>query len=141
MTPEELAATRSLVDHGRGDGYDIARQLFDHIEYMEGLLNTPEVDDFLDGVRIEAAHQEKRWGSEHDEAKTPGDWFWLIGYLAGKALRAALDGDNEKHMHHCISTGAGLANWHRHAVGKGRMCPGYLPASQTGHNPSSLNEG
>lgn len=50
------------------------------------LLNTPEVLDFVRAVQLEAAHQRKRWPSEHDAGKTDADWFWLIGYLAGKAL-------------------------------------------------------
>lgn len=56
---------------------------------LHDLVNTPEVDDFLKGVRIEAAHQVERWGEAHDRKKSAESWFWLVGYLAGKALRAA----------------------------------------------------
>jgi hypothetical protein len=51
-------------------------------------INTPEIHDFLAAVENEALHQRERWGSEHDAGKTDADWFWLIGYLAGKALHA-----------------------------------------------------
>lgn len=34
-----------------------------------------------------------------------------MGYLAGKALRAAISGDCEKALHHCVSSAAALANW------------------------------
>lgn len=55
----------------------------------EDLLNTPELHDFSKAVVLEAAHQRQRWGAEHDAGKMPADWFWLVGYLAGKALHAS----------------------------------------------------
>lgn len=94
-------------------------------ERLHALLNTPETLRFLEGVRVEVAHQVERWGTVHDRAKEPGDWFWLLGYLASKALRAHVDGDRDKAMHHCISSAAVLANWHSHvAIGGGAMTPG-----------------
>jgi hypothetical protein len=93
----------------------------------------------------------ERFGSEHDNRKTPEDWFWLIGYLAGRALghhREAerLDGEvarasdpgyealqksiahhREKAVHHCITTAAACANWHLAVVGKVSMRPGIDP--------------
>jgi hypothetical protein len=48
-----------------------------------------------------------------------------VGYLAGKALHAAVDGDEDKAKHHCISTAAALYNWHCAISGLDvRMCPG-----------------
>lgn len=89
------------------------------------LLNTPELMRFLEGTRIEVAHQVERWGTVHDRAKEPADWFWLLGYLAGKALRAHNAGEREKALHHCISSAAVLANWHTHILlGGGAMSPG-----------------
>jgi hypothetical protein len=81
---------------------------------------------FVDGTRQEVAHQIQRWGTVHDRAKEPQDWFWLVGYLAGKALKAHIDGDVNKALHHTISSAAVLANWHAqiklgHA---GRFTPG-----------------
>jgi hypothetical protein len=81
-------------------------------EAAEKLLKTPELHDFARGVVLEAAYQIYRWGVEDRKNKTPTDYFWLVGYLAGKALRAALAGDTDKALHHCISTAAALANWH-----------------------------
>ena len=95
------------------------------VEYLEGRINSPEYDEFLRGVRIEALHQVERWGTEHDKAQRPADWFWLVGYLAGKALHAALQGHARKARHHCISTAAALYNWHCAISGTDvRMCPG-----------------
>lgn len=80
---------------------------------LEGLINTPLTADWFDSVRLEAAHQQERWGSQHDTGKTALDWFWLIGYLAQKAATSSMAGDVDKAKHHTISTGAALLNWHR----------------------------
>lgn len=82
---------------------------------VEALLTErdhPETEDFFKGVPLEAAHQRARWSSAHDAGKTPADWFWLVGYLAGKCLAAHIAANREKALHHTISTAAALANWH-----------------------------
>lgn len=76
-----------------------------------------ETSEWFEGVRKEAAYQVARWGVEHDAGKGPEHWFWLVGYLAGKALRSAMDGDLEKAKHHTISTGAALLGWHARLSG------------------------
>lgn len=92
------------------------------------LLNTPETENFDKAVPLEAAHQVNRWGSEHDAGKQPEDWFWLLGYLAGKALASVKAGDMEKAKHHCISSAAVLRNWHAHIrSGDSLMRPGIEP--------------
>jgi hypothetical protein len=111
---------------------------------QNALLNSPENEKFMKGVRLEIAHQVQRWGTAHDRAKRPADWFWLIGYLAGKALHhhqeatrlAGLSAPGqrdldmlahhrEKAMHHTISTGAALGNWHvAIKIGRSDMQPG-----------------
>lgn len=95
------------------------------------LLNTPELRNFSEGVTLEALHQRERWGSEHDAGKTPADWFWLVGYLAGKALHAQTSGNVEKALHHTISTAAALANWHASIAGADTaMRPGIDPVAR-----------
>jgi len=90
--------------------------------------DTPELDDFVKAVVLEAQHQRARWGTEHDTGKGPADWFWLIGYLAGKALYSASSGDLDKAKHHTISTAAALANWHASLSGVSTsMRPGIEP--------------
>jgi hypothetical protein len=92
---------------------------------LEALINSPKTDEWFEGVRLEAAHQQERWGSEHDAGKTSWDWFWLIGYLAQKAAASSVAGDRDKAMHHTISTGAALLNWHRAMTGENtQMRPG-----------------
>lgn len=92
---------------------------------LEGRINTPHTDDWFEAVKLEAAHQVERWGTKHDEGKTPADWFWLLGYLGGKALASAIAGDVEKAKHHTISSGAVLLNWFRRIAGdSSEMRPG-----------------
>lgn len=87
------------------------------VQRLTLLIDTPHTADFMQAVPLEAAHQIKRWGNDHDEGKTPFDWFWLVGYLAQKAAAAAVAGDIEKAKHHTISTAACMLNWHRRLTG------------------------
>lgn len=94
------------------------------IERLNKIINTPQSGDFLRSVSIEAEHQRQRWRSEHDAGKAAADWFWLVGYLAGKALHAHAAGDLVKAEHHIITTAAALFNWHMAMFGKTDMQPG-----------------
>lgn len=78
---------------------------------LNALVNNPQTDDFMVAVRAEMAHQVERWGEAHDRGKSAENWFWLVGYLAGKALRAAITGDMPKALHHCVSSAAAAGNW------------------------------
>lgn len=102
-------------------------ELREEAKRLYNLINTPTTDNYFEGVKLEAAHQNERWGVEHDEGKTSLDWFWLIGYLAQKAAFAAIAGDVVKAKHHCISTSAALMNWHRTFDGESNMRPGIEP--------------
>jgi hypothetical protein len=83
-------------------------------------INTPEIHDFMKAVENEALHQRDRWGADHDAGKTDADWFWLIGYLAGKAMNKP-----EKALHHIITTAAACLNWHAAKIGAhNKMRPG-----------------
>lgn len=107
-----------------GDIQQERDQALARIAELERLLNTPETADFDKGVPLEAAHQIGRWGPEHDAGKTPADWFWLVGYLAGKCLASHIAGNQEKALHHTISTAAVLRNWHNAiATGSSVMRP------------------
>lgn len=87
---------------------DIAA-LVAEVERLVAERDHPETADFLAGVAREVAHQRARWGANHDATKTPEDWFWLIGYLVGKALHKP-----EKRLHHLVTAAAALCNWHRY---------------------------
>jgi hypothetical protein len=117
---------------------DRLKEELDNVDRLKALLDTPEIEDFDKAVPLEAAHQIKRWGAQHDEGKNPEDWFWLVGYLAGKALSAFKSGDLAKAKHHCISTSAALRNWHAHIrTGESEMRPGISAAkAKVGENLS-----
>lgn len=109
------------------------------LQNLRTLLDTPETEDFDKAVPLEAAHQTKRWGAEHDEGKNPEDWFWLVGYLAGKALAAFKAGDMEKAKHHTISASAAMRNWHAHIrSGQSEMRPGISGEKQAAIDGSAI---
>ena len=97
------------------------KRLRAEVERMTALYNTPATEDYMTAVRTEAAHQIERWGTWHDTGKTDPDWFWLVGYLAGKALHDI----RGKKTHHIIACAAALLNWHRAVTGESNvMRPG-----------------
>lgn len=79
---------------------------------LHALINNAHTEEFLEAVKLEAAHQRDRWGDAHDRGKSAENWFWLVGYLSGKCLRAVITGEREKALHHTISSAAALANWY-----------------------------
>jgi hypothetical protein len=91
---------------------ELADERMEH-SLLKELLSRPEIDDFWEGIVTEAAHQRQRWGDAHDRDKSAENWFWLVGYLSGKALRASIEGDKAKAKHHTISTAAALFQWHQ----------------------------
>ena len=103
-------------------------------ERLRALIGRPYIGAWADEVTVEAAHQRDRWGSEHDYGKNPEDWFWVIGYLAGKALASAKAGDADKARHHTVSTGAVLAHW------AAQLC-GHENVFRPGIGPERLMEG
>lgn len=113
--------------------YEEARQLADGARLhsfvkengrLADLLNTPELHDFAKAVVLEAAHQRARWPLDHGANKTDEQWFWLIGYLAGKALHNPPHPDiaaADKRLHRIITIAAAAANWHAARLG-GQPC-------------------
>lgn len=101
-------------------------------------LNTPEVKDFAAAVVLEAQHQRARWSTEHDAGKTDADWFWLIGYLAGKALHNPPNEmpPNDARLHRIITVAAAAANWHAATSGSSNaMRPGIEPPAEIAAAP------
>lgn len=137
MNTPDTAEARRLADYVTAlpngklqEAGAMLRALADEVERLCALVNTPTLHSFRDGVVLEAAHQRARWGADHDAGKAPADWFWLVGYLAGKALHAQTSGNAEKALHHTISTAAALANWHAAISGEHTaMRPGIDPAA------------
>jgi len=76
----------------------------------EKTLGTPSIDDFFAAVKKEAAYQRTRWAGDHDKLKSDPDWFWLIGYLAGKALHNP-GNSKAKRLHRIVTVAAAACNW------------------------------
>lgn len=83
------------------------------LENIKRKLNTPELTNFIEGVRLEAVHQQEKWGPEHDKRKRPGDWSLLLDYIKGKQVKAVWDGDLDKLKHHLITMSAICYNYHK----------------------------
>lgn len=97
------------------------------IDRLTAVINRPHIGMWTDEVVLEAAHQRERWQGD-DATKTPEQWFWLVGYLAGKALAASRGGDMKKARHHTVSTAAVLAHWAAFAMGEETVfSPGTTP--------------
>lgn len=101
------------------DPYLVLRAIEDAPRLRE-IIHRPESDDFLKGVSIEAEFQRQKHGVDNLMQPTRDwhQWFWVSGYLLGKALSACLRGDREKAKHHLVTTAALLANWHNVFTGK-----------------------
>jgi len=115
------ASTRPLVDGDAVVLYQGDETGDYHVrlpaEFLDGRfeqldINKPYTQNFLSSVAIEADHQIERWGAAHDRSKSAENWFWLVGFLAGKALRANIMGDKPTALHHTISAAAALYQWH-----------------------------
>jgi hypothetical protein len=120
IRPSDAKDTGVYLGKDRDELRELLYERDAEIERLNGLINTPHTAEFLRAVKLEAVHQRERWGSEHDTGKTDADWFWLSGYLAGKALHKP-----EKQVHHIITTAAALLNWHAAVTGVDtRMRPG-----------------
>lgn len=103
------------------------------IARLRRLIGRPYHGSWTDEVLVEAAHQRERWGAKQDVGKQPEDWFWLVGFLAGKALAAHKAGDAEKAHHHTVSTAAVLAHWAAQISGhENVMRPGLGPEKLAG---------
>lgn len=85
--------------------------LQEEVAKLRELVGRPYIGAWTDEVIVEAAHQRFRWGADSDQGKSPEDWFWLVGYLAGKCLAAHRAGELDKARHHTVSTAAVIAHW------------------------------
>jgi len=91
-------------------------------------LNNPEINNFVEGVTIEAAHQVERWGEEHDASKTFEQWVALMTRLLGKFVDANWNHEGDKALHHLITLAAVCANAHRQFVKQKMAAQAFKPA-------------
>jgi len=104
-----------LVRENR-DLQDETRKLREEVRRLKGLM-TPETKDFVAAVEREAAYQRDHWGAKHDEEKSDADWYWTLGWLAGKAVNDPHDQDDtrtplERKLHRIVTAAALACNWH-----------------------------
>lgn len=83
------------------------------ISRLNKLINHPELENFLEAVKIEAAHQTERWGLENEEKKPPHHYVMVFTKLLGKLSLAIWDRDGDKFKHHLITMAAVSFNTHR----------------------------
>lgn len=100
------------------------------LEYLESLINSPEVNDFIEGLKIEQAHQTEKWGREQEENHHPAHYILVNNKLLGKLTVAMWDGDVEKFKHHCITIAAAMFNCHRQIMKKGTHINDYFFQNQ-----------
>jgi len=118
MTHERLTHIIDTLSSGiKSSDAKMGLELATEVTRLLALINAPRTDEFFEAVRIEAAHQVERWGSEHDAGKRAEDWVTLLIYLLGKTAKAHFDGDRSKLEHHVITTAAVALNWWRHLTG------------------------
>jgi len=96
------------------DGLDLITE----VETLRAALDPTDDLPFIEQVQAEIAYQQTRW-SAADDAKTDSDWFWLVGYLVGKAFHDV----RRKRVHHLVAAAAALGNWHAAAVKRGEHLP------------------
>lgn len=91
---------------------------------LRALIDTPHTSDFLEAVKLEAAHQRSRWG-EDDASKVDSDWLAIVVHLASKAhfnwMPLDAQGEIEKKLHRVISVGAAAMNWFESVKARGAL--------------------
>ncbi len=80
---------------------------------LKSLINRPELDDFIEGFKIEAAHQTERWGETDEELKPPHHYILVYNKLLGKLAVSVFDRNEEKFRHHLITLAASGFNCFR----------------------------
>lgn len=92
---------------------------FDEVARLRAVIETPENDDFIVGVSIEAEYQCRKHGVDNGlAARNWTQWLWVAGYLLNKAVAACQRDDTEKGKHHLVTTAALLKNWHNVLIGQ-----------------------
>lgn len=96
------------------------------LQYLEKLISNPEIENFIEGLRIESAHQTDKWGQREEESKWPQDYALVLDKLKGKQALAIWDYDKEKYKHHLITMSAVCHNIHRQIEKEGTALNQYF---------------
>lgn len=85
--------------------YDLIR-MSERIKELEDLINNPCITEFIEGVKIEQAHQTERWGANAENDKSPAYYSVVLDKLKGKQAVSIFDCDKDKYKHHLITMAA-----------------------------------
>ena len=96
------------------------------LKKLEDLINSPELEDFLEGVKLESTHQTLKWGNNNEKMKYPHDFSNVLTYLHGKLIKAVFDNDLEKYKHHLITISAVCYNAHKQIKNDGSNTEKYF---------------
>lgn len=91
------------------------------IARLKAIIHQPCSSEFLRGASIEAEYQRDLHGVDTTDARFDWiQWYWVCGYLLGKALAACKSGEDngEKAKHHLITTAGLLNNWYNVLTGQ-----------------------
>jgi len=109
----------------RPDLMEENRRLREELEGLKKILGSPEINEFWEGVRREAAYQRDHWGEKHDLEKSDADFYWTLGWLAGKAVNDPHDEEDtrtplERKLHRIMTAAALASNWHAVVLKRGK---------------------
>lgn len=116
MNKQDIINIFEISESQSQDPYCVAKQqgqIEGFIKAVQILINTPEIENFIEGLKTEAAHQTEKWGEAHEESKFPQDYSLVLDKLKGKQALAIWDRDIEKYKHHLITMAAVCHNIHR----------------------------
>lgn len=105
----EKQVMKAMDDYLDGETTELKKQ----IEKLNLLINNPELNNFIEAIKIESAHQTERWGREHEENSPPHHYVLVANKLLGKIATSIFDSDSDKFKHHCITLASMLHNCHR----------------------------
>jgi len=79
---------------------------------VEEKINKPQFTNFVEAMKCEMAHHEKKWG---DESPYPPHHFQMVlCYLLGKLAKSIWEKDKGKFEHHLITLGAVAGTAHKY---------------------------
>jgi len=95
-------------------------------ETYKTLINSPEINNFIEGLKLESSHQTIKWGNENEENKFPHDYALVMDKLKGKLALSIWDRNIDKYKHHLITMAALCYNIHRQFIKPGTAIYDYF---------------
>lgn len=80
------------------------------------LLANPRLLDFLESVRLEAAHQPATWNEINAQMQHPAEWPNLIVHMLGKIIQADMVSNPRTYLANVIAIAAACYHWHEYLL-------------------------